>query len=456
MNKIFALAHLTLRSAIRSRIVLILGILLSLILALFPVHLQGDGTAPSQIRILLEYTLGAIITILSFSIAWTACNAVAREAADRQLQLVLTKPVTRLQIWLGKWIGLVVLHAVFLFAGGLILFLILLGSLPDQASSTAQNWEWAHYQIIDPAPESIAAALEIRLEEARKTGLVPREGPLPFRTLNYFSREIRRSQATLAPTSHFTWSFALPPEAAEPAHPLRLRVEFAASRWDHNPIPLEWRFQRDPLRPAMTLRQIAYANQACELRLPPDLPAGTGPLQITCANLATNPPTTLVFEPDQSIHVLVTYRNNGVNFVRGLLILMAQLAFFAAVGLTAGCLFSTPIALFFTLFILILLSLGASIREVAESSVMAFSHHGETISAGALDTPILIVHRAIARLLDPVQSLNVIDRLGGQERITWTDVGRAGLVYIGTWGGAMLLAGLWALRRREFGKPENL
>jgi hypothetical protein len=456
MKKIVALAVLTLRSALNSRIVLILGLLLTLVLSLFPLHLQGDGTAPGRIRILLEYTLGAIVTLLSFSIAWTACNAVAREAADRQLQLVLTKPVTRLQIWLGKWLGLIALHSAFLFTAGLILYFILLGSLPKATSPSAKDWEWAHYQVLNPTTESIASALDHRLEEARQKGQLPSKGPIPQRTVNYYSLEIRRSLATLAPTTHFAWSFELPPEADKPAAPLRLRYQFSASRWERNPVPLVWRFQSSTNVPAFVLHQTAYAEQIWELPLPPGLHPGTGPLLVTCENFATNPPTTLIFEPDQSIHLLATHHDNGLNYFRGLLVLMARLAFFAAVGLTAGCLFSTPTALFFTLFILILLSLGTSIREVAESGVFTISHEGEEIGAGAFETPILAVHRAANSILDPIQSLDVIHQLGGQERISWADVGRAWRLYVALWGGIFLLAGLAALRRREFGKPENL
>jgi hypothetical protein len=458
MKKILALALLTLRSALNSRIVLILGILLTLILSLFPLHLQGDGTAPGRIRILLEYTLNALVVILSFSIAWTACCAVAREAADRQLQLVLTKPVTRLQIWLGKWIGLVALHAAFLFVGGLVLYLILLGSLPSSTSPTTdKNWEWAHYEILHPQAESIGPALERRVEEARQSLLIPRrKGPPSQRELKYFALEIRRSLATLPPTAHFLWTFQLPPEAGTPAAPLRLRYRFSASRWENNPIPLEWRIQRDSQTPAIAIQQTAVAEQIWELPLPREVRDGTGPLHITGVNLATNPPTTLVFEPDQSVHLLVTHRDNGINYLRGLFVLLARLAFFAAVGLTAGCLFSTPTALFFTLFTLILLSLGTSIREVAETGVLVSSHHAEGVGAGVIETPVLVVHRVVNRLLAPVRSLNVIPRLGGQERISWAEVGHAWRIYVAIWGGTMLLAGLGALRRREFGKPENL
>jgi hypothetical protein len=115
-----------------------------------------------------------------------------------------------------------------------------------------------------------------------------------------------------------------------------------------------------------------------------------------------------------------------------------------------------PTALFFTFFILILLSLGASIHEVAETGIFAVSHSGETVGAGILEPSILAVHRTINRLLDPIQSLDAIHRLGGQERISWGDVGRAWRVYVAIWGGSLLLVGLVALRRREFGKPENL
>lgn len=457
MKKILALALLTFRSALNSRIVLVLGILLALVLILFPLHLQGDGTLPGHIRILLEYTLGTLVAILSFSIAWTACGAVAGEVANRQLQLVLIKPVSRLSIWLGKWLGIMLLHALFLFAGGAGLYLILLGSLPPRdVRAQDPTGEWTHYTILAPQPESVDDALPSRLETARAEGLIPRQGPVSPRILNYFKLEIRRARATVAPAQSCTWTFVWTPDQLPPARPLRLRYRPAASRWERHPLPIEWHIQGDPVTPEYVLRQTASADQTGELPLPPALSTDAGRLRITGVNLATNPPTTLVFEPDQSLHLLAVHEDNGLNYFRGLLVLWARIGFLAAVGLTAGCLFSTPTALFFTLFVLLLLSLSGSIRDVTESGGFGVSHLGEAVSAGAFETPILIVHRTLNRLLAPIQSLDAIHRLGARERVTWSDVGRAWRTYVLLWGGTLLLAGLVALRRREFGKPEIL
>ena len=41
-------------------------------------------------------------------------GTLAREIEDNVLQMVAVKPITRWQIWFGKWIGIMLLNAFFL------------------------------------------------------------------------------------------------------------------------------------------------------------------------------------------------------------------------------------------------------------------------------------------------------------------------------------------------------
>ena len=101
MNRILAIAGIAIRNAVRSRVVIILlGILLLVIIGL-PLTVKGDGTIAGQVRILLSYTLGFVSFILSLATLWAGCAAVSLEIQEKQIHLVVTKPVRRVQIWLG-------------------------------------------------------------------------------------------------------------------------------------------------------------------------------------------------------------------------------------------------------------------------------------------------------------------------------------------------------------------
>jgi hypothetical protein len=83
-----------------------------------PLLLKDDGTARGFTQILLTYTLGVITTLLGFSTLWLSCGTLARDIEECQMQVVVVKPIARWQIWLGKWLGIVMLNAALLALSG--------------------------------------------------------------------------------------------------------------------------------------------------------------------------------------------------------------------------------------------------------------------------------------------------------------------------------------------------
>ena len=64
---------------------------------------------------------------------WAGCAAVSLEIQERQIHLIVTKPVRRAQIWLGKWLGLLILNAALIaFSGAVVYFLLQMDSPPGK------------------------------------------------------------------------------------------------------------------------------------------------------------------------------------------------------------------------------------------------------------------------------------------------------------------------------------
>ena len=118
MQSIIAIAGLTWKAALRFKLFLVIaGLLVAAVVGL-PLLIQDDGTARGFTQIILTYTLSAITALLGISTLWLACGTLARDIEECQIQVVATKPVTRWQIWLGKWLGIVSLDAVLLVISG--------------------------------------------------------------------------------------------------------------------------------------------------------------------------------------------------------------------------------------------------------------------------------------------------------------------------------------------------
>src|SRR5687768_2979203 len=114
MRRTLAITLLTLRAAFRYRLVLVLSVILIAGVALLPAMIKDDGTARGFTQIILTYTLSLTTALLGFATLWLSCGILAREIEESQMQMVAVKPIARWQIWLGKWLGILVLNAMLL------------------------------------------------------------------------------------------------------------------------------------------------------------------------------------------------------------------------------------------------------------------------------------------------------------------------------------------------------
>ncbi len=134
MNTVLIFAELTIREAQRRK-VLWLALLLALgFLGIFGVGLhlilrevERVGVSPDEVEIGLGVLLTAGLYMVNFLVMVMALlisvTAVSSEIDTHTIEAIVTKPVRRWEIILGKWLGFGLLIAVYtmLLAGGLIL-----------------------------------------------------------------------------------------------------------------------------------------------------------------------------------------------------------------------------------------------------------------------------------------------------------------------------------------------
>ena len=132
MRAFFAIVKLTCKSVIRSHIFQILMLLLTCIIIALPLTLVGDGTAEAQIQISLQYCLGAVSFILSLSIICLSCFTMSSDVESYQMHMVVTKPIARAVIWLGKASGILLIHTILLLISALFVYLLVLCQFQDR------------------------------------------------------------------------------------------------------------------------------------------------------------------------------------------------------------------------------------------------------------------------------------------------------------------------------------
>ena len=124
MRGSFAIAHLTLRHALRSHIFQLLLLVLLLAVVFIP-GTVGAGTASDFIRVTLLYSLSAVSLILALSSLWLGCYTMTHDVDSYQLHMITSKPVSRITIWLAKWVGVNVINMLLLLLASGVIFVII-------------------------------------------------------------------------------------------------------------------------------------------------------------------------------------------------------------------------------------------------------------------------------------------------------------------------------------------
>ena len=171
MQRVFAIATLTWKAAFRFRLFWAILFLLLGAVVVLPLLLKDDGTARGFIQILLTYTVGAITALLGISTLWLACGTMARDIEECQMQVVAVKPIARWQIWLGKWLGILLLDAALLaVAGGSVYGLLLWRAqrLPAEQQKVLRNEVFvARAALREPLPDIDAAVEKAKIEASK-------------------------------------------------------------------------------------------------------------------------------------------------------------------------------------------------------------------------------------------------------------------------------------------------
>ena len=462
MQRILAIAWLTWKAALRFKLFLVIGVLLIASVVGLPLIIKDDGTAQGFTQIILTYTLSTITALLGLSTLWLSCGTLARDIEECQIQVVATKPVARWQIWLGKWLGIVLLNAALLAISGACVF----GLLQWRASRLpADVQKELREQILvargSAKEASHAADVEQEtdriLKEKSKSAAVQSASDLA--ELRQQIREMVRSDIQLVPPSYQRiWKIDLGFAKSQlVGKPLQLRVKFNTAQkygaaatygalWRVGDPPKTKYWQTDT---PMSLAPDTFH----EFAIPADLIDENGILTITFANPND---TALLFSPEDGLEVLYPEGGFALNFARGLGIIFCWMALLAALGLAAASLLSFPVAAFFALAMMLVVFSSGTLADSVESGTVA-GGNAETGQLGhsIADVVLIPAFKGVLMVISLAKNFSPIDALSSGRCITWTDLGLAFTQIVLLLGGIFAVAGIVLFSRRELATAQG-
>jgi hypothetical protein len=460
MQRTLAIAWLTWKAAFRFRLflvvtVLLLGAVLGLPWMLHDPHF----TAQEFTQVQLTYTLSAVTTLLGLATLWLACGTLARDIEECQIQVVLTKPVARWQVWIGKWIGLLSLNAALLAISGVCIY----GQLLFQARKLAPEQQAV---LRDEVLVARGAVREKSLDSEiqAETDLVLKErlakNPMPGVNVNEVRRQIHeqiKAQVQVVPPGTYrTWVIDLGfARHSLKGQPLFLRVKFnAAEKSASGTFNGLWQVGIPEKTRVWSSGRLSLAPDTFhEIQIDPDLFDESGRLSIAFANLNN---TALLFPLEDGMEVLYREGGFGLNFVRGLGIIFCWIALLATLGLAAASFLSFPVAAFVALSALVVtLSSGTLAAVVEQGTVMGKDEESGVVGSSVIDAVAVPVFGGILKVVNLAKDFSPVDALSTGRIVSWAMLAQAFAQILLLLGGALALPGIWMFSRRELATAQG-
>jgi hypothetical protein len=455
MGRILAIVWLTWKAAFRYRLFWVLAVLLGAAVVLLPLLIQDDGTARGFTQILLTYTLGVITALLGLATLWLSCGTLARDIEECQMQMVVVKPIARWQIWLGKWLGIVSLDAVLLALCGVCVA----GLLQWRAQRLPAAQQDILRKEVLVARASLREApldLEPDVERILRKRLKEIDTPVNANAVRKDIREQLKAYNQVVGPNHFRrWEIKLGwRRLILRDQPLHVRVRFHAAQtnasgtyvgvWEVGPPNSNAR--------ARSVQSLAAATFH-EFEIPANLFDGQGVLTIDFQNRNE---VALLFPLEDGLEVLYREGGFGLNFARGLAIVLCWLALLASLGLAAASLVSFPVAAFVSVSVLLVgFSSGTLANAVAEGTVTTVNEETGVGGKSILDIVLIPFFKVVLKVLNLVQAFSPIDALSSGRSIPWSQVGLAFAQVVLLMGGMLALLGMVLFTRRELAATQT-
>jgi len=350
MTRVLAIARLTFWEGIRMKIVLVFVVVLFFIMLRLPFAVKGDETLAGRLQTFLSYSLGAVGVFLSLSTVFLSCATLTDDIRRKSIHLVLTKPVSRFEVLVGKWIGVALLNLLLLVLSGLVIyaFAVYIKTRPAQFVRDRINIDeviWTARAASYPEKPDFYEIARQRIEERIKQRGeldVPKQRaiqqlvhqmsedwkrirPLDQRLFVFKDVDLARSKQGILQVSFK--ARAVPERVDEILYIDWVMVDPET----HAPLQLLRTEERSAVRHQFLIKAKAVKNQT---------------VAIGVVNPPENRRSAIYFEGDDGLVLLYPQGSFAGNYVKTLLLIFYRLAFLSAIALFFGTFVSFPVACF--------------------------------------------------------------------------------------------------------------
>ena len=471
MKAFWAITHLTIRNALRSHVFqLLLGILLIAVIAV-PNTINGNGTAQGYIQVALKYSLSSVALLLSLSAVWLGCFSMTHDVEGYQLHQVVTKPVSRITVWMAKWFGVSLVHLILLLLAAAAVYFTVMWRYGMQEFSPEEKARINHEVLVGrrvfrPDTRELREEIDFATDKLRKTQLESK-GEVDAGALQALRRTMLSQSQELVYRQTKRWDFSgLPADYEGPVYlKFRLYVTKGLSeddtqrttygQWTWYGIQKEYdrssnageadiyrgfSYTALPQTPEQIMGGIFNERELDSSLISPE-----GTVRLDFTNLDNVyaagedvEHASQFFQVADGPVLMIPFSSFSANYFRSVLVLMMQILIFAGLGCAAASYFSLPTAIFLVISYLLFGSFGS---YMAESTF--FSGTGDYIG--------YLVSKTLLLVVIPMQNFDVTGLVSDGVLVEYSVIGKLFLNYFVLRGMPFFLIGILCYWKRELG-----
>ncbi|MFA5238532.1 MAG: hypothetical protein WC476_02315 [Phycisphaerae bacterium] len=456
MHSIWAVAINTLKQAVRMKVAIVFIILLFILLPLMGFTMTGDGSLKGRLQTFISYGFSLTDLLLSLLTIVVSVYSLTSDIRQKQMYTVITKPIRRFQIILGKLLGVILLDVVLLVLFSAVIYTITIytpkfyKATPDELAQADNEFFTARAGLIPPEVDVTQEVIDT-YNKLEKTGQLPigvsdskqsRESYIKALT-----QTIKLGKLAVVVGHDLIWEFNNV-KPFDPNQSLFIRFKYDVSV---DPIDLQvfskWFVGDDrQVKYATGIRTPIYSfdrkdliRTSHEIVCPADAVAEDGYLAVGFFNVPLNK-TVVIFPPQDGLEVLYKADTFTANFLRAVILVLFRLIFLACLGMLASTFLSFPVAILFCFAIFFT-------GTVSEFCLESFTFLSKNLSSVYSYTI-----RPLVQLLPQFDKFSPVKFLVPARLLSWSFLAEVALSLICIKALLLLLAALIIFRYKEIAK----
>ena len=429
-------------------------VLLFILLPVMGITATGDGTIKGRLQTFVSYGLSLTSLLLSLLTIIASVYSLTSDIQQKQIYTVITKPIRRFQLLLGKLLGIILLDVVLLglFAATIYTITIYIPKLSkatDADRAQLNNEFFTARASLTPAEVDVTGDVLDTYKKFEKSGLLDELFPRLSRRdiIAQLTSRKKLEKRAAAVGQDLLWEFHNV-RPVEPNGSLFIRFKYDVSvnppdsqvysQW----VAGDYRQIRDGAK--IETRIYAFERKDAvrtfrEIEVPADAVAQDGYLAVGFLNVPLND-TVVIFPLEDGLEVLYKADTFTANFVRAALLILARLIFFACLGILASTFLSFPVAILLCLVLFFTASVSGFVLE-------SFDFLSEDLSSVYSYTL-----KPVIAFLPQFDKSNPVKFLVPGRLLSWSFVGRAAALTVCIKAPLLLLVGLVIFSFREIAK----